>query len=108
MERALGRRNRAEILGCVPKLQALEMGKNSLRPYGRHYRRVANNANKNNDLCFGMKRRDAVSSRRSPLNSLIAYYINIAVSHGEAMASCVACVELRAALYPPEARSVVE
>ncbi|KAG8252435.1 hypothetical protein J6590_057156 [Homalodisca vitripennis] len=37
MERALGRRNRAEILGCVPSLQALEMGKNSLRPYGRHY-----------------------------------------------------------------------
>ncbi|KAG8333640.1 hypothetical protein J6590_106533 [Homalodisca vitripennis] len=35
MERALGRRNRAEILGCVPSLQALEMGKNSLRPYGR-------------------------------------------------------------------------
>ncbi|KAG8271491.1 hypothetical protein J6590_061045 [Homalodisca vitripennis] len=32
MERALGRRNRAEILGCVPKLQALEMGKYSLRP----------------------------------------------------------------------------
>ncbi|KAG8338028.1 hypothetical protein J6590_009304 [Homalodisca vitripennis] len=60
MERALGRRNRAEILGCVQKLQALEMGKNSLRPYGRHYRRVANNANKNNDLCFGMKRRDDV------------------------------------------------
>ncbi|KAG8253218.1 hypothetical protein J6590_039557 [Homalodisca vitripennis] len=28
MERALGRRNRAEILGCVPSLQALEMGKN--------------------------------------------------------------------------------
>ncbi|KAG8262360.1 cuticle pigmentation [Homalodisca vitripennis] len=38
MERALGRRNRAEILGCVLSLQALEMGKISLRPYGRHYR----------------------------------------------------------------------
>ncbi|KAG8336668.1 hypothetical protein J6590_041037 [Homalodisca vitripennis] len=37
MKRALGRRNQAEILGCVPSLQALEMGKNSLRPYGRHY-----------------------------------------------------------------------
>ncbi|KAG8295883.1 hypothetical protein J6590_070286 [Homalodisca vitripennis] len=37
MERALGRRNRAEILACVPRLQALELGKNSLRPYGWHY-----------------------------------------------------------------------
>ncbi|KAG8333599.1 hypothetical protein J6590_107562, partial [Homalodisca vitripennis] len=26
-----------EILGCIPSLQVLEMGKNSLRPYGRHY-----------------------------------------------------------------------
>ncbi|KAG8338488.1 hypothetical protein J6590_000158 [Homalodisca vitripennis] len=32
-----GGRNRAEILSCVPSLQALEMGKNSLRPYGRYY-----------------------------------------------------------------------
>ncbi|KAG8260152.1 hypothetical protein J6590_103298 [Homalodisca vitripennis] len=31
-----GPENRAEILGCVPSLQALEMGKNSLRPHGRH------------------------------------------------------------------------
>ncbi|KAG8310506.1 hypothetical protein J6590_063275 [Homalodisca vitripennis] len=40
MERALGRRNRAEILACVPSLQALEMGKNSLRPYKLATRRV--------------------------------------------------------------------
>ncbi|KAG8325426.1 hypothetical protein J6590_067877 [Homalodisca vitripennis] len=51
MERALGRRNRAEILGCVPSLQPLEMGKNSLRPYGRHYKKRRDLARAGAQLC---------------------------------------------------------
>ncbi|KAG8252164.1 hypothetical protein J6590_064195 [Homalodisca vitripennis] len=72
MEHALGRGNRAEILGCVPSLQALEMGKNLLRPYGRHYR--------SKSLDFGSELEIALVQILSVIVALFISTIDLTVS----------------------------